>query len=35
MERGQVLAGLMTKGHLEPALFNKEKNELAAELEHL
>lgn len=35
MERGQVLAGLMTKGYLEPALFNKEKNELAAELEHL
>ena len=35
MERGQVLAGLMTKGYLEPALFNKEKNELAAELDHL
>lgn len=35
MERGQVLAGLMTKGYLEPALFSKEKNELAAELDHL
>ena len=35
IERGQVLAGLMTKGYLEPALFNKEKNELAVELEHL
>lgn len=35
MERGQVLAGLMTKGYLEPALFNREKSELAAELEHL
>ena len=35
MERGQVLSGLMAKGYLEPALFNKEKNELAAELEHL
>ena len=35
MERGQVLARLMTKGYLEPALFNKEKNELAVELEHL
>ena len=35
MDRGQVLAGLMTKGYLEPALFNREKSELAAELEHL
>ncbi len=35
MERGQVLSGLMAKGYLEPALFNKEINELAAELEHL
>ena len=35
IERGQVLAGLMTKGYLEPALFNREKNELVAELEHL
>lgn len=35
MERGQMLAGLMTKGYLEPALFNREKSELAAELEHL
>lgn len=35
MERGQVLSELMAKGYLEPALFNKEKNELAAELEHL
>lgn len=35
MERSQVLTGLMTKGHLEPALFNKEKNALEAELENL
>lgn len=35
VERGQVLARPMTKGHLGSALFNKEKNELAAELEHL
>lgn len=35
MERGQVLAGLMAKGYLEPVLFNREKNELAIELEHL
>lgn len=35
MEQGQVLAGLMTKEYLESALFNKKKNELAAELEHL
>lgn len=27
--------GLMTNEYLEPAPFNKEKNELAAELEHL
>lgn len=35
MERGQVLAGLTTKGYLELVLFNKEKNELGAELGHL
>ena len=35
MERSQVLTGLMTKGYLEPALFNKEKNALEAELENL
>lgn len=27
--------GLLTKGYLEPALFNKEKNELEMELESL
>ena len=31
MEQSQVLTGLMAKGYLEPALFNKEKNSLAAE----
>lgn len=35
MERSQVLTGLMTKGYLEPALFNKEKNALEMELENL
>lgn len=25
IEQGQVLTGLMTKGYLEPAIFNKEK----------
>lgn len=35
VERSQVLTGLMTKGYLEPALFNKEKNELEVELESL
>ena len=31
IEQSQMLTGLMTKGYLEPALFNKEKNSLAAE----
>jgi len=31
IEQNQMLTGLMTKGYLEPALFNKEKNSLAAE----
>lgn len=31
VEQSQMLMGLMTKGYLEPALFNKEKNSLAAE----
>ena len=31
LERRQVLMGLMTKGYLEPALFNQENNELLAE----
>lgn len=35
MERRRVLTGLMTKGYLEPALFNKEKNALETELENL
>ena len=35
LERSQVLTGLMTKGYLEPALFNQERNELAAELDSL
>ena len=35
VEQSQVLTGLMTKGYLEPALFNKEKNELEVELESL
>ena len=30
-EQRQILTGLMAKGYLEPALFNKEKNSLAAE----
>lgn len=35
MEQNQMLTGLMTKGYLEPALFNKEKNSLAAEAARL
>lgn len=35
LERSRVLTGLMTKGYLEPALFNKEKNALETELENL
>lgn len=35
VERSQVLTGLMTKGYLEPALFNKEKNALETEMESL
>lgn len=35
MEWSQVLTGLMTKGYLESALFNKEKNALEMELENL
>jgi hypothetical protein len=31
LEQSQMLMGLMSKGYLEPALFNKEKNSLAAE----
>lgn len=31
LEQSQMLTGLMTKGYLEPALFNKEKNSLTAE----
>ena len=31
LERRQVLMGLMTKGYLEPALFNQENNELLTE----
>lgn len=31
VEQSQMLTSLMTKGYLEPALFNKEKNSLAAE----
>lgn len=34
-ERGQVLTGLMTKGYLEPALFNQERNALMLELDSL
>lgn len=33
MEQSQMLTGLMAKGYLEPALFNKEKNALEAERE--
>ena len=35
MEQSQMLTGLMAKGYLEPALFNKEKNSLEAERENL
>jgi DNA invertase Pin-like site-specific DNA recombinase len=35
MEQNQMLIGLMTKGYLEPALFNKEKNSLAVEVARL
>jgi site-specific DNA recombinase len=35
MEQSQMLTGLMAKGYLEPALFNKEKNSLVAERENL
>ena len=35
MEQSQVLTGLMAKGYLEPALFNKEKNALEAERDRL
>lgn len=31
LEQSQMLTGLMAKGYLEPAVFNKEKNSLAAE----
>lgn len=31
VEQSQMMTSLMTKGYLEPALFNKEKNSLAAE----
>lgn len=31
----QMLTGLMAKGYLEPALFNKEKNSLEAERERI
>ena len=34
-EQKQVLTNLMASGYLEPALFNKESNELAAEVEAL
>ena len=34
-EQKQVLTNLMASGYLEPALFNKESNELAAEAEAL
>lgn len=34
-ERCQVLTGLMTKGYLDPALFNKQNNELLQELQLL
>lgn len=33
MEQSQMLTGLMAKGYLEPALFNKEKNSLETERE--
>ena len=35
MEQSQMLTGLMAKGYLKPALFNKEKNSLEAERESL
>lgn len=35
LERRQVLMGLMTKGYLEPALFNQENNELLADAEQM
>ncbi len=35
MEQSQMLTGLMAKGYLEPAMFNKEKNSLEAERESL
>lgn len=35
LERRQVLMGLMTKGYLEPALFNQENNELLAAAEQM
>jgi len=35
MEQSQMLTGLMAKGYLEPALFNKEKISLEAERERL
>lgn len=35
MEQRQVLTSLMAGGYLEPALFNKESNELAAEADTL
>lgn len=35
MEQSQMLTGLLAKGYLEPALFNKEKNALEAERERL
>ena len=35
MEQSQMLTGLMAKGYLEPALFNKEKYSLEAERERL
>ena len=35
VEQRQVLTNLMVRGYLEPALFNKENNELVAEHESL
>jgi hypothetical protein len=35
MEQSQMLTGLLAKGYLEPALFNKEKISLEAERERL
>ena len=31
LEQSEMLVGLMAKGYIEPALFNKEKNSLASE----